>query len=65
MCRNTLRAISDASGSSAHLLANRCSARLSRRDHAVTHATINPHGLTEAYGRMMLGLAADVRAAAV
>jgi hypothetical protein len=25
-----------------------------------THATINPHGLTEAYGRIMLGLPAVV-----
>jgi alkylation response protein AidB-like acyl-CoA dehydrogenase len=60
MCRNALRAISDASGSSAHLLANPQQRALRDATMLSTHATINPHGLTEAYGRMMLGLPADV-----
>jgi alkylation response protein AidB-like acyl-CoA dehydrogenase len=60
MCRTALRAISDASGSSAHLLANPLQRAVRDATMLSTHATINPHGLTEAYGRIMLGLPAQV-----
>jgi len=60
MSREVLRMISDASGSSAHLLANPLQRAVRDATMLSTHATINPHGLTEAYGRIMLGLPAVV-----
>lgn len=60
MCRDVLRRISDASGSSAHLLANPLQRAVRDATMLSTHATINPFGLTEAYGRIMLGLPAVV-----
>ncbi len=59
-CRDVLRMISDASGSSAHLLANPLQRAVRDATMLSTHATINPNGLTEAYGRIMLGLPAVV-----
>jgi 3-hydroxy-9,10-secoandrosta-1,3,5(10)-triene-9,17-dione monooxygenase len=56
MCRDVLRSISDASGSSAHLLANPLQRAVRDATMLSTHATINSHGLTEAYGRLLLGL---------
>ena len=60
MCRDVLRMISDASGSSAHLLANPLQRAVRDATMLSTHATINPFGLTEAYGRILLGLPAVV-----
>jgi alkylation response protein AidB-like acyl-CoA dehydrogenase len=60
MCRDVLRMISDNSGSSAHLLANPLQRAVRDGTMLSTHATINPNGLTEAYGRIMLGLPAVI-----
>jgi hypothetical protein len=60
MCKNVLRAVSDASGSSAHLLGNPLQRALRDGTMLATHATINPFGLTEALGKVMLGLPATI-----
>jgi alkylation response protein AidB-like acyl-CoA dehydrogenase len=60
MCKNVLRAISDASGSSAHLLGNPLQRAVRDGTMLATHATINPFGLTEALGKVMLGLPATI-----